>query len=59
MPAWTLWLCLVALLVLPVVAVLVEDRPPRNELTQEQEPRDPAPKDGDAEMASAALGFPP
>ena len=42
--SWILWFCLVALLVAPVVAVFVEDRPPRNEITQEQEnePRKPA-----------------
>lgn len=54
MPAWILWLCLAALLVLPVVAAFAEDRPPQNEITDEQGPRDPAPEqDGDAEMAAA------
>ncbi len=44
---WYLWLLLAALLVLPVVAVLVEDRPPRNEITDEQDPGDGRPDDGD------------
>jgi hypothetical protein len=59
MPAWFLWSCLVILLVAPVIAAFAEDRPPRNEITQEQEPRDPAPKDGDAEMRAAALRWLP
>ena len=53
---WYLWLLLACLLVLPVVAVLVEDRPPRNEITDEQDPGDPAPKrdeDPDSLLAAA------
>ena len=51
--SWLLWLLLACLLVLPVIAVLVEDRPPRNEITPEQDPRDGGPRD-DTEMTAAA-----
>jgi len=51
MPTWTLWLLLAALLVLPVIAVLVEDRPPPNEITQEQDPS--AGDDQDPMLAAA------
>ena len=54
MPAWTLWLLLAALLVLPVVAVLVEDGPPRNEITHEQDPGDGRPDDDERDPAACS-----
>jgi len=54
MPTWTLWLLLAALLVLPVVAVLVEDRPPPNEITHEQPGGDGEDRDGDTDPMLAA-----
>jgi hypothetical protein len=54
LPSWILWLLLAALLVLPVVAACVEDRPPRNEITQEQPGDDDQDRDGDAGPMLAA-----
>ena len=51
--SWILWFCLAALLVIPVVAAFIEDRPPRNEITDEQDPRDGIKRRGDAETAAA------
>ena len=53
MPAWILWLLLACLLVLPVIAVFIEDRPPRNEITDEQDPAEGRRRDG-AELSAAA-----
>ena len=51
MPAWFLWFCLAALLVLPVIAAFIEDRPPRNEITHESGDEN---RDGDAGPMLAA-----
>ena len=43
MSAW-LWLLLAAVVVLPVFAAFIEDRPPRNEIAHEQgDDEDPGP----------------
>ena len=52
--SWFLWFCLVALLVAPVFAAYIEDRPPRNEITHEQPGGDDEDRDGDTDPMLAA-----
>ena len=51
--SWILWLLLACLLVLPVCAAFIEDRPPRNETVHESGDED---QEGDAGPMLAALG---
>lgn len=58
MPAWTLWLFLLALLTLPILLRLRAGDEPDNTITHEQPAGDDQEHDGDPGPMLAALRFP-